>query len=185
MRLVREDALLGGAGAAAFLTAEFFPLRLFRGAVFLQMGGDLFEQQFFGEEPVLALVARGLTFDLQSRRPVDEHDAGGGFVDVLPAVSAGTDKGFLEVSFTDAQGRHALGKLVIVSGGYRDRTHGRRVAGRALVSWGNAGRKKLPAQSSKLKGITKHQEPSLGRRCEFCDSAIDLGDAAPVRRAPS
>ena len=167
VRLVREDALLGGARAATFLATDFFPLRLFRRAVLFEMGGDFFDEQFLGKKPVLALVTRGLALDLQTRRPMHEHDASRGLVDVLPAVSAGANKRFLEIFLADAQRGHALGKLVIVSGGCRDRTHGRSVAG---------GGKKLQGQSSKLKGMAKDQEPMIGPPCEFRDSAIDPDD---------
>ena len=42
---------------------------------------------------------------------MQQHHAGGRLVDVLAAMAAGADKGFLQIGFAHAQGRHAPGEL--------------------------------------------------------------------------
>src|ERR1035438_5069999 len=42
---------------------------------------------------------------------MQQHHAGGGLVDVLSAVPAGADKGFLDVGLAHAQRGHALSEL--------------------------------------------------------------------------
>jgi hypothetical protein len=42
---------------------------------------------------------------------MQQHDAGGDLVDVLAAVAAGTNKGFLNVRFPHAKRGHALREL--------------------------------------------------------------------------
>ena len=77
---------------------------------------DLVEQEPAGQEPVEALLAGGLAFDLHPGRPVEQHDAGGGLVDVLAAVPAGADKGLLDVRLAHTQRSHALGELGLFVG---------------------------------------------------------------------
>jgi len=42
---------------------------------------------------------------------MQQHHAGGGLIDVLSAVAARTDKGFLDVGLAHAQSGHALREL--------------------------------------------------------------------------
>ena len=85
--LVGEHALFGAAAALAFLAADF----LDAGALGIDMafleGFDLVEQQATCEKAIESLLARGLAFDLKTRRPMEQHHAGGGLVDVLAAVT--------------------------------------------------------------------------------------------------
>lgn len=59
---------------------------------------------------------------------MEEHDASGQFVDVLPAVPAGFDKGFLNVRFAHAQGGHPFGQLLLFWQIHRERTHDENLA---------------------------------------------------------
>ena len=94
---------------------------------------DLVEQEAAGEEAVEALLAGGLALDLQAGGAMEEHDAGGGLVDVLAAVAAGADEGFFDVRLADAERGHALGELGFFVRADGERGHGGRVAGRGEV----------------------------------------------------
>lgn len=109
MRLVSEDALLGGAAASAFLPAQFLDALPLSVGSLAPRGLDLIEEQLSGEDTVLSLLTGGLTLDLNARRPMHEHHARGDLVHVLPAVSAGAHKGLLDVALANAERNHALG----------------------------------------------------------------------------
>ena len=112
MRFVGEHPLLGGAAAPAFLTAELLEARAPGLAPAFLECLDFVEQKMAGEKPVQPLLARVLAFDLHPRRAVPQHHAGGSLVDVLPAVSAGTDERFVHVRLAHAQRTHAPGELI-------------------------------------------------------------------------
>lgn len=57
-------------------------------------------------------MTSGLAFHLDSGRSMGQLDAGGHFIDVLPAVASGPDEGLLKVGFVDSQCSHASGKLL-------------------------------------------------------------------------
>ena len=111
MGFVGEHALFGAAAAPAFLAADF--LGAVAGGIHIALLErlDLVEQEPAGEEPVEALLARGLAFDLEPRGTVDQLHAGGALVDVLAAVAAGADEGLLDVGLAHAERAHALGEL--------------------------------------------------------------------------
>src|SRR5437868_4007875 len=70
-----------------------------------------------------------------------EHHASSGLVDVLSAMSARADEGFLDVCLTDTQLRHALRQLRFFLDRNRKRTHGRSLNGPPVVSpeWDTSG----------------------------------------------
>lgn len=74
---------------------------------------DFVQQQATGQDPVASLMAGLLAFHLNARGPMNEHDARGSLIDVLPTMPSGPNKRFLNVLFADAEGRHALAKFVI------------------------------------------------------------------------
>lgn len=110
-KFLGEHAFLRAPAAPKFLTPEFFNAGPFSGGALLAHGLEFVEQQFAGEETVESLLAGLLTFDLNSTGTVQEHHAGSNLVDVLTAVTTGTDEGLFDVRFTDAEGGHALSKL--------------------------------------------------------------------------
>src|SRR5437867_41001 len=68
-----------------------------------QKGFDFVQQKPAGEEPVEALLARGLAFDLETGRTMEQHHTRGALIDVLAAMTARTDEGFFDVRFAHAQ----------------------------------------------------------------------------------
>ena len=111
MGFVGEHPGFGAAGTFAFLSADLFNLGASRGdeAVLLRL--NLVQQQAPGDETVESLLAGLLAFDLQAGRTMEQHHAGGNLVDVLSAVPAGADKGFLDVRLAHAERGHALREL--------------------------------------------------------------------------
>ena len=69
------------------------------------------DQESAGNEPVEALLACGLALDLKPSGFMQQHDARGGLVDVLAAMSARTDESLFDVRIADAQSRHPLREL--------------------------------------------------------------------------
>ena len=120
---VGEDAVFGSTAAAAFLTAKFLDAGALGGGLRLFLRFEFIEEELAGEEAVHALLAGVLALHLQTGGAVDQHDAGGDFVDVLAAMTARADKGFLDVRLRDAQGGHALGKLVFLLRTDGERAH--------------------------------------------------------------
>ena len=84
---------------------------------------DLVEQKTAGKKAVESLLTRGLAFDLKTRWAVQQHHASGGLVDVLAAVSAGTDKCLVDVGFAHAERGHALGELGFLFRADREHAH--------------------------------------------------------------
>jgi hypothetical protein len=129
MGLVGEHPLFGAAAATTFLAANLLDAVALGGDEAVFEGLNLVEQQAAGQEAVEALLAGGLAFDLQSGRAVEQHDAGGGLIDILAAVPAGTDKGFVNVGLAHTERRHALVELGLFVGTDGERVHGRKVTG--------------------------------------------------------
>ncbi len=128
MRLVGEHPRFGAAGPLAFLAADFFHLGALRGDEAILLFLDFIEQQAPRDETVHPLLARLLTFHLHAGRPMQEHHAGGNLVDVLPAVAARTDEGFLNVGLAHLQRGHAQSQLIGFFEADRKRTHAGNVA---------------------------------------------------------
>ena len=127
---VGEHALFGAAAAAAFLPANLLDAGALGGHLAGAPGFDFVEEQAAGEEAVEALLAGGLALDLEAGGAMQQHDAGGGFVDVLAAMPAGADEGLFQVGFADAQGGHALGELGFFVGADGERVHAGKLPGR-------------------------------------------------------
>ena len=111
MRFACEHFIFGAARAFAFLAADAFDFGAFGGNEAVLPFLNFVEEQTAGEETVESLLAGFLAFDLEAGGAMKEHDAGGGFVDVLAAVAAGADEGFLDVGLADAERGHALREL--------------------------------------------------------------------------
>jgi hypothetical protein len=114
MRLVRQHSLLRAVRPFTLLATNLFNLGALRIRSAFRLRFDFVEQQTARKEAIQTLVACGLTFDLHSGRTMKQHHASGCLVDVLPAVTAGTDEGFLNVGFAHSQLTHALGELVFL-----------------------------------------------------------------------
>ena len=128
MGFVGEDAVFGSTAATAFLPAKFLDAGAFGSGLGLLLGREFVEEEFASKETVHALLAGVLALHLDAGGAVEEHDAGGDLVDVLAAVAAGTDEGFLDVRFLDAQGGHAPGQLVFLLWTDGERAHAGRLA---------------------------------------------------------
>jgi len=153
---------------AAFLAAQEFTFSFARG-----FGGsaavlNFIEQQFAGDETVHTLLPRVLTFHLNARGPVHEHDAGGNFVHVLPAVTAGADEGFFNVGFAHAECGHALCKLIFFLQADRKRAHGFSVMNN--LAGGNREVERGCARSISRSGLKMLRL--------FCDPAAILSESA-------
>ena len=94
------------------MSPKFLRCRLTGGGLLSRLRLQLFDQHLPGEKSVLPLIPGGLTFHLDSGRSMDQLDARGDFIDVLPAVASRPDKRLFEVRFVDSQCSHALGKLL-------------------------------------------------------------------------
>jgi hypothetical protein len=86
---------------------------------------DFVQQQPPGDESIKPLLARGLALDLQAGWAVQQHDAGCRFIDILPAMSAGSDKSLFDIGLAHPQGGHALGELLRLFWIHRKRRHRR------------------------------------------------------------
>jgi len=113
---VGEHALLRAAAAAEFLAARLFNPGAFGCLAFLSHRLDPVEKEFASEKPIEALLSGLLAFDLHAGGTMDEHHARGNLVDVLSAMTTGTDEGFVDIGFADAEGSHPLGKLRLFIG---------------------------------------------------------------------
>lgn len=111
-RFIRQHAFLGTLAARPLLSTRLFDARSLCISAPATHGLDFFDQQAPRDEAVQSLLARLLAFNLNARRPVEQHYASGGFVHVLAAVTAGPNEGFLEVAFAHACRSHELGKLL-------------------------------------------------------------------------
>lgn len=104
---VRDGALFGAAGAAAFLAAEFLDGLGFGGGAAVGDGIELIAEFAAGEEAVHFTGALDLAFDGDAGGFVLEEDAVGGFVDFLAAGAGAADEFFREIGGEDAEGGHA------------------------------------------------------------------------------
>jgi len=123
MRFIREHALLGPTAAPPFLAAN--PLRFVTAGIhvtFLE-GFDFIEQEAARQETVHALLPGGLAFDAEARGFMKEHHASRAFVHILPTVTAGANKGFLDVRLIHPQLGHAAGEFIGFLRSYRKQTH--------------------------------------------------------------
>src|SRR5207249_1479306 len=94
---VGQHPFFGAATAAALLAADFFDARALGGDVTFLLLLNFVQQQAASQKAVESLMACRLAFDLEACRAVKQHDAGGAFIDVLAAVTAGSNEGFFNV----------------------------------------------------------------------------------------
>lgn len=106
---VGQDAFLGCSAARPVRAPDLFDVRALGSDSSFVTRFEFVEQELPGEEAVAALVARGLALDLQPRRAVNQHDASGGLVDILAAMSARSDERLQDVFLAESDGSHASG----------------------------------------------------------------------------
>lgn len=119
--LGREDLLLRPPGAAPLLAPQLgYALRC--GALRAEHGTlDFVGQKLSGAKAVERLRAFPLAFDHRACGSMQQDNTGGNLVDVLPAVSARTDKLLVEILLADAQTLKAFAQQARL--GRRDRKH--------------------------------------------------------------
>ena len=127
--LVVEHPLGGAAAATAFLAANLFDARALGVDVPFFERLDLVEQEPARQIAIEPLGTRGLAFDLETCRTVEQHHAGGGLVDVLAAVTARTDERLFNIGFVHAERGHALRQLGFLLRADRERAHVPNVTG--------------------------------------------------------
>src|SRR5579859_5760428 len=86
--LIRQHALFRTPAAAPFLPPYFLRQRPVRRNGARLESLDFVQQQAPGNKPIQSLLARLLALHLHTGGPVQNHDTGGGLVDVLPAMAA-------------------------------------------------------------------------------------------------
>ena len=137
--LVVEHSLFGAAAATAFLTTDLLDAGTLGICVAFLERFDLVEQEPAREIAIEPLRARGLAFDLETRRTVEQHHARGGLVDVLAAVSTRADKRLFNVGFPHAERGHALRQLGFLLRADRERAHVPSVTGSGRKDNGEMG----------------------------------------------
>jgi len=101
-----QDLLLSAPGTPPLLTADLLASGLFGAHEACPETFDAVEEKTAGEKTVLRLGALPLAFDMETGRTMNEKDAGGGFIDLLPARTGGTDERFVEFILPDAETLH-------------------------------------------------------------------------------
>jgi amidase len=125
---VCEHPFFGAAAPFAFLPSNLFHSGLLRRH---PAGLQLFnfvQQQPPGNESVEPLLTRCLALDLQAGGAVEQHDAGGRFVDILTPMSSRSHKSLFNIRLAHAQGGHSLGELLCLFWIHGKRSHGRNLA---------------------------------------------------------
>ena len=108
---VSQHLLLGAVASASFLASMLLGAGLLGGGGTFLQRFDLIEEQPPREDAVESLLPAALTLDLQPGGSMEQHYAGGGFVHILPSMSARPNKGFFNVGLSYSQRRHALRQL--------------------------------------------------------------------------
>jgi hypothetical protein len=123
MSFIGEHPILCAPASLSFLSPDFFSFR----ALALDESSfepfDLVEQQPAGDKSVQSLLPARLALHLHTRRPMMQHDARRGLVDVLAPVSTGTHERFVDLRLFHAQLRHAQRHLGFFVGRDCKRTH--------------------------------------------------------------
>ena len=112
MRLVGENALLGGPAAFALLAPDLLPPRLRSRPARVPCGLNLVEEQHAVTYPIDTLVPAVLALDEGSRGAMNQLNARGDLVHVLTAMTAGPHEGLLQIRFQHAQPSHAFRKRI-------------------------------------------------------------------------
>jgi len=120
---VGQHSCFGAAASTPLLPPDFFNAGAFGFDESFLPGLDFVQEQTASDKSIEALLPCGLGFDLQPSRAMKEHDAGGGFVDVLAAMAARANESFFEVRLAHAEGAHALRQLGFFFGTDREGAH--------------------------------------------------------------
>src|SRR5262245_22023441 len=107
----------------SFLSPDFFQAIALGVATGFALGFKAVEQLVSREETIESLLAGRLTFDLNAGGPMSQHDARGDLVDVLTAVSARANEGFVEINLANAERGHPLGELIFFFQADGERAH--------------------------------------------------------------
>ena len=116
---VGDGALLGAAGALAFLATHFFDGLGFGGGAAFADGFELVAEFAAGEETVEFAGAIDLALDGDAGGEVLEEDAIGGFVDLLAAGAGAADEFFQQLVLVNAEGGHPRFEGGLFLGGER------------------------------------------------------------------
>lgn len=122
---VGKEPLFGAAAAAPLLAADLLDAGLLRRHPARPPSLNLIKQQPSRQKAIEPLLAGDLTLDMQTRRTMQQDDAGGRLVNVLATVPARPDKGLFNVRLAHAQRCHALGELSFFVGTDGNRVHER------------------------------------------------------------
>lgn len=119
MALVREHFIFRAAGAFPLLAADL--LDLFLAGAFSGMSEPVYflQKQTPCEKPVQTLGTFSLAAYFETCGNVPEHDAGGYFIHILPARTAGMDEIFLKIRFAERQLAHLPFEFFYFSWGNR------------------------------------------------------------------
>jgi hypothetical protein len=101
-----QGLLLCPPGTPALLTPDLFGSHPFGADEPRPEPLDPVEENAAGEKAVQRLGTFLLAFYREARRQVDEEDARGGLVDLLPPGTGGTDEGFAELLLPHAEALH-------------------------------------------------------------------------------
>lgn len=116
MTLFGKYSCFGALAPLAVLTSDFLDTAALFSRLPLSLRFNFVEQQCSREHAILTLMPTGLAFHLNAGRAMQQHDAGGSFVDVLPAMAAGSDERFLDVRLANAESGHSRRELIFVAG---------------------------------------------------------------------
>jgi hypothetical protein len=83
---VGQHSRFGPVASFSFLPADFFDAGLLRSHCSGLQLFNFVEQDPSRDESVEALLTHCLALDLQAGWPVEQHDAGGRFIDILPPM---------------------------------------------------------------------------------------------------
>ena len=123
MGFVGEHPRFGPATPLALLAPDF----LDSGYLCRHLPGlfpfNFVEQYPPGNEPIESLLTCRLALHLEAGWAVEQHDARGRFIDILPAMPSRSHKGFFDIGLTHPQGGHPLGKLLCLIRVHRKRSH--------------------------------------------------------------
>ena len=101
-----QGLLLRAAGTPALLTPDLFGSHPLRADEPRPEPLDPVEEKAAGEKAIQRLGTFLLAFYGEARRQVDEIDARGGLVDLLPPGTGGSDEGFAELLLPHAEALH-------------------------------------------------------------------------------
>ncbi len=111
MRLVGEHPVASAPAALAFLPPDLLDPRAFLHKESFLPDFNFVQQKTPSQETIQPLLTSRLAFDLKPGWTMKEHDARGCLVDVLAAMTSGTNEGLFDIRIPDPEAGHALRKL--------------------------------------------------------------------------